>query len=63
MNILTVVAELVQLGLAIEPAIQDAVNEVMALSGSGNPPTTDQQAAIDAGLEAAHTALQAAKAG
>jgi hypothetical protein len=60
MDILSTVAQLVQLGLVIEPEVQAAVQQVMLLSG-GPPPTADQQATIDAALESAHAALQAAK--
>jgi len=59
--ILPVVAQLVELGLELTPTIIGAVNTVMALSGSGNPPTPEQQAQIDAALDEAHAALQAAQ--
>ena len=56
-------AQLVALGVELSSFIIDGVNVEMALSGSGAAPTADQQAEIDAGLEAAHAALQAAKPG
>lgn len=58
---ITVVAQLVQLGLPIVAEIIDAVNTEMALSGAGRAPTADEQATIDMGLAAAHAALQAAQ--
>lgn len=58
--VMSAVAQLVQLGLVIEPQIMDAVNTEMQLSGTGQP-TPEQQAALDAALDAAHAALQAAQ--
>lgn len=53
--------QLVQLGLPLAQEIIDAVNAEMSLSGSASGPTADQQATIDAGLLAAHEALQSAQ--
>lgn len=41
------------------PEITEAVNTAVPLIRSGQPPTAAQQTAIDAGLAAAHAALQA----
>lgn len=59
MTTIAIVLQLIQLGLPIAQEIADAVNVEMALSGSPDGPTPEQQATIDAGLEAAHAALQA----
>ena len=60
-TVIPIAAELVQLGVTIAPSIIEAVNLEMQLSGSGSAPTADQQAQLDAALEAAHAALQAAQ--
>ena len=57
---ITIAMQLMELGLKIVPTIMDAVNTEMELSGSANGPTKEQQEAIDAGLRAAHKALQEA---
>lgn len=59
--VIPIAAQLVQLGVTVAPAIIDAVNLEMQLSGSGNQPTPEQQAQLDAALDAAHAALQAAQ--
>lgn len=61
MSVIGIVAQLVQLGIPLAKEIIDAVNAEMVLSGAGRPPTPDEQAAIDAGLKAAHEALQNAQ--
>lgn len=61
MPAIVIAAQVVQLGLPLAQQIIDAVTLEMQLSGSGNAPTPEQQAVIDAGLKAAHEALQAAQ--
>lgn len=61
METIALALQLMQLGLPLAQEIIDAVNQEMALSGSGVPITSDQQATIDAGLQAAHEALQSAQ--
>lgn len=61
METIALALQLMQLGLPLAQEIIDAVNQEMALSGSGVPITSGQQATIDAGLQAAHDALQAAQ--
>ena len=46
--------------LQMTPSLVSEVETMIAwLKGNGAPPTPDQQAAIDAALDAAHQALQA----
>lgn len=54
------VLQMVLLGLQVAPELIAAAQQEIALFSSGTPPTAEQQAAIDAALEAAHAALQAA---
>lgn len=61
MATIAIVLQLLQLGLPIAKEIADAVDTEMSLSGSADGPTPEQQATIDAGLDAAHAALQAAQ--
>ena len=51
---------LVTKGIPLAQSIIDAVHTEIALVQSGTAPTADQQASIDAALDAAHAALQAA---
>ena len=62
-EILAMVSQLIQLGMAIAPEIQQGVNMVMRKSGSSDPLTADEQATIDKGLDAAHAALQSTQQG
>lgn len=60
MPITTIIA-LIQALVAFAPQIPElvtAVETAVGLLNSGAAPTADQQAQIDAGLEAANTALQ-----
>jgi hypothetical protein len=53
-----------QLAQADLPIVEDIINGVtteMQLSGQGRTPTPAEQAKIDAALDAAHVALQAAQ--
>lgn len=61
MGTIAIAVQLIQLGVPLAQEIIAAVNAEMALSGAGRAPTADEQAAIDAGLVAAHAALQAAQ--
>jgi hypothetical protein len=61
METIALALELMQRGLPLAQEIIDAVNQEMGLSGSGVPITGEQQATIDAGLQSAHDALQAAQ--
>lgn len=63
MATMAIALQLMQLGIPLAKEIVDAVNAEMALSGSPNGPSDAEQATIDAGLEAAHAALQAARQG
>lgn len=62
-SVISIVAQLVQLGIPLAQSIIDAVNAEMALSGAGRPPTVAEHLAIDAGLAASHEALQSAQQG
>jgi hypothetical protein len=53
------VLQLIQLGIQVAPQIISAAQTEIALIQSGGAPTAEQQAAIDAALDAAHAALQA----
>ena len=61
MSTLQVALQLVQAGLPIAQDIINGVTTEMQLSGQGRAPTPDEQAKIDAALDAAHAALQAAQ--
>jgi hypothetical protein len=63
LSVTPAVLQLIQLGLQVAPAIIDAAQTEVALLNGGQAPTAEQQAAIDAALDAAHAALQAAKQG
>lgn len=54
------VLQLVSLGITIAPEIIAAAQQEIALANSATAPTPEQKAAIDAALDAAHAALQAA---
>ncbi len=61
LSTISIAVQLMQLGIPLAQTIIDAVNAEMALSGSGRAPTPAEQASIDAGLKAAHEALQGAQ--
>jgi hypothetical protein len=61
MTVTEVALKLIRAGIPIATVIVDAVDQEMELSGSGAPPTEEQQATIDAGLQAAHATLQGAQ--
>lgn len=54
------VLQMVLLGLQVAPELIAAAQQEIALFSAGTPPTPEQQAAIDAALDQAHAALQAA---
>jgi hypothetical protein len=60
---ITIAAQLVTLAIPLTEDIIAAVNAEMSLSGSGDGPTAGERATIDAGLAAAHAALQSAQQG
>jgi hypothetical protein len=60
-TVISAAAQLVAMGIPLATTIIDAVTAEMKLSGSPAPPTAAEQAVIDAGLAAAHAALQAAQ--
>jgi len=55
------VLSMIELGIQVAPGIIAAAKQEIDLANSGTPPTADQQAAIDAALDQAHAALQAAQ--
>lgn len=57
------VLELVELGIKMAPSVIAAARTEIDLINSGAAPTAEQQAAIDAALDAAHAALQAGQQG
>jgi hypothetical protein len=57
--IITALIELVQLGISVGPQVVAAAQTAISLIESGTGPTAEQQAQIDAALDAAHAALQA----
>jgi hypothetical protein len=61
MSALQIALQLVQAGLPIAQEIINGVTTEMQLSGQGRDPTPEEQAKIEAALDAAHTALQAAQ--
>lgn len=60
MAVIGIVAELVALGLPIAEDIIAAVAIEMRLSGAGVEASVEERAQIDAAMDAAHAALQAA---
>jgi len=54
------VLQIIELGLQYTPELIAAARTEIGLFNSGTAPTTEQQASIDAALEQAHAALQAA---
>ena len=58
-----IVLQLIQMGLSIVPEIVAAARAEVDLLNAGSAPTAEQQAAIDAALDQAHAALQAAQPG
>jgi hypothetical protein len=60
-GILNLLIELNSVGLVAAPEIIAAAQLAVALIESGQPPSPQQQAQIDAALDAAHTALQNAQ--
>lgn len=55
------VLQLIQLGVAVAPEVISAAQTEIALVSGTHPPSAEQQAQIDAGLDAANAALQAAQ--
>jgi hypothetical protein len=58
--ILSLIPQLVTLGLEVAPQVIAAGKLVLSLIESKSAPTPDQQSQIDAALKQAHEALQAA---
>jgi hypothetical protein len=58
--IITAMIELIQLGVSVVPQVISAAQTAVSLIESGSDPTPEEQAQIDAALDAAHAALQAA---
>ncbi len=58
--LITALIQIVQMGITVAPEIIAAARTAVALIESGAAPTAAQQAQIDAALNAAHAALQAA---
>lgn len=54
------VLQLVLLGIQVAPELIAAAQQEIALFNSGKTPTPEETAAIEAALDAAHKALQAA---
>ena len=63
LSLTPVVLQLIQTGITIIPSILSAAQTEVALFNSSTAPTPQQQAEIDAALDAAHAALQASVAG
>ena len=61
LTLIPVILELLQAGITVVPEIISAAQTEYALFSSGAPPTAAQQAAIDAALDQANAALQAAQ--
>lgn len=55
------ILQLVQLGLQVAPELISAAQQELAIFNSGAVPNPAEQAAIDAALEQANTALQNAQ--
>ncbi|HEY3848365.1 MAG TPA: hypothetical protein VGL95_14760 [Acetobacteraceae bacterium] len=60
LTLIPVVLDLLEAGVTIVPEIVTAAQTEYALFSSSTPPTAAQQATIDAALETANNALQAA---
>ena len=61
LTLIPVVLEMLEAGVTIVPEIISAAKTEYALFSSSTPPTAAQQATIDAALEVANNALQAAQ--
>ena len=57
------VLQLISLGISVAPELISAAQTEIGLINSGSAPTPAEQAQIDAALDAAHAALQAAQPG
>lgn len=60
LTLVPVVLQLIQAGIALWPDIVSAAQTEVTLFNSSTPPTAQEQAQIDAQLDAAHAKLQAA---
>jgi hypothetical protein len=60
-DILNALVEINAVGLTAAPQIVAASQLAISLIESGKPPSPQEQAQIDAALDAAHTALQNAR--
>lgn len=58
--LIAALVQLVQMGLTVAPEVISAAQTAVSLIESGAAPTPAQQAEVDAALDAAHAALQAA---
>jgi hypothetical protein len=58
--IITALIQLIELGVTVAPEVVTASQTAVSLIESGTAPTATQQAQIDAALDTAHAALQAA---
>lgn len=61
--LIATLVQCLQLGVPIVVSWVEAYNKGAALAKSGTAPTPEVQAEIDAALDAAHAALQAAEPG
>jgi hypothetical protein len=59
--LITALIQLVQMGITVAPQVIAAAQTAVSLIEGGTAPTPAQQAEIDAALDAAHAALQAAQ--
>jgi hypothetical protein len=60
-DILNALVEINAVGLTAAPQIVSAAQLAISLIESGEPPSPQEQAQIDAALDAAHSALQNAR--
>jgi hypothetical protein len=60
LNVTSIVLQLVGIGVVVGPELIAAAQTEIALVTSNTAPTAEQQASIDAALDAANAALQAA---
>jgi hypothetical protein len=58
--IITALIQLIEMGVTVAPEVVAASQTAVSLLESGTAPTAAQQAQIDAALDTAHAALQAA---
>lgn len=58
--IITALIQLVEMGITVAPEVVTASQTAVSLIESGTAPTAAQQSQIDAALDTAHAALQAA---